>query len=109
MNFPPQSFAGGMLFLGFLSAFTLLLWAICRHLRSRGHGPVLDVIALRIEQFQSEASRFAQNVGLGALAPLRALNSLPLLGSRSQRDALDQIRREVLRQREEQAARERQV
>ena len=88
-------FAGHMLtFMLAGTAGVLVLSGICRWLRARGHGPTLEAIA----RWHGRMSLLG---ALHSLHALRAIQSLPLYGSRRQRDAIDtmiaQVQREAVR------------
>ena len=82
-------FAGHMLiFTLFSTAVVLAFYGIGRwiqpRLRARGHGPTLDTLA----GWHSRMSRLG---ALHSLHALRTIQSLPLYGSRQQRETIDMM------------------
>lgn len=95
MNFPPETFGEAMLVLAALLLLGIAAHLLARWLRSRGHGPQLEAIGAKLDRLQSPLQWLARSVFLGSLGAARALHTLPVLGSRHSRQAIDEIAAQV--------------
>lgn len=73
-------FAG---FVVFASTFAIGMWALGRWLRSKGYGPQLDRLDRQYTALQLRVSPLALSASYRMFAGARAMNRLPLLGSKN--------------------------
>lgn len=74
-------------------AFGLSLWAIGQRLRKQGHGQKLDRIERGYNLTIRGAGKVLGPLGRGFLNAGSAMGRVPLLGSRSQRETFDNLRK----------------
>ncbi|KPW44193.1 MULTISPECIES: hypothetical protein [Pseudomonas] len=85
---------GFLMFAGFVVfAFTFAvgMWALGRWLRSKGYGPQLDKLDRQYTALQLRVSPLAMSASYRMFVGARALNLMPLLGSKTNANLNQQV------------------